>query len=79
MRNYIKQSGACFVGNPVGWTPLKKDDLGLFWTVLWTLLVNLRVQKAAIRILILGEKYENYEDGLLIANLESLKERRKKL
>ena len=37
-----------------------------------------RVQKAAIR-LILGEKYENYEDGLLRANLESLKERREKL
>ena len=28
--------------------------------------------------LILGEKYENYEDGLLKANLESLKERRQK-
>ena len=37
-----------------------------------------RVQKAAIR-LILGERYENYEDGLLRANLESLKERREKL
>ena len=37
-----------------------------------------RVQKAAIR-LILGEKYENYEDGLLRTNLESLKERREKL
>ena len=37
-----------------------------------------RVQKAAIR-LILGEKYETYEDGLLRANLESLKERREKL
>ena len=37
-----------------------------------------RVQKAAIR-LSLGEKYENYEDGLLRANLESLKERREKL
>ena len=78
MRNYIKQSGACFVGHPVGWTPLKKDDLGLFWTVLWTLLVNLRVQKAAIRLLILGENYENYEDGLFKAK-ESQKERREKL
>merc|ERR1712208_58434 len=29
--------------------------------------------------LILGEKYETYEDGLLRANLESLKERREKL
>ena len=28
---------------------------------------------------ILGEKYENYEDGLLRTNLESLKERREKL
>merc|ERR1712055_819793 len=37
-----------------------------------------RVQKAAIR-LILGERYETYEDGLLRANLESLKERREKL
>ena len=37
-----------------------------------------RVQKAAIR-LILGEKNETYEDGLLRANLESLKERREKL
>ena len=33
-----------------------------------------RVKKAAIY-----EKYENYEDGLLRANLESLKERREKL
>ena len=32
-----------------------------------------RVQKAVIR-LILGEKYKNYEDGLLKVNLESLKE-----
>ena len=31
-----------------------------------------RVQKSAIR-LILDEKYKNYEDGLLKANLESLK------
>ena len=38
----------------------------------------LRFQTAAIR-LVLGEKYENYEDGLLRANLESLKERREKL
>ena len=37
-----------------------------------------RVQKAAIR-LILGEKYENYEGGLLKTNQESLKEKRKKL
>ena len=37
-----------------------------------------RIQKAAIR-LIQGEKYETYEDGLLRANLESLKERREKL
>ena len=37
-----------------------------------------RVQKAAIR-LILGERYETYEDGLLRANLESMKERREKL
>ena len=37
-----------------------------------------RVQKAAIR-LILGEKYENYEDGLLRTNLESPKEGREKL
>ena len=37
-----------------------------------------RVQKAAIR-LILGERYETYEDGLLRTNLESLKERREKL
>ena len=36
-----------------------------------------RVQKAAKR-LILGEKYKNYENGLLRANLESLKERRGK-
>ena len=37
-----------------------------------------RVQKAAIR-LILVEKYETFEEGLLRANLESLKERREKL
>ena len=37
-----------------------------------------RVQKAAIR-LILGDKYENYENGLIKANLESLKDRRKAL
>ena len=37
-----------------------------------------RVQKAGIR-LILGVKYDNYEDGVLRANLESLKERREKL
>ena len=37
-----------------------------------------RVQKAAIR-LILGEKYKNYEGGLLKTNQESLKEKRKKL
>ena len=30
-------------------------------------------------ILFLGEKYNNYEDGLLRANLESLKKRREKL
>ena len=34
-----------------------------------------RVTKAAIR-LILGDKYKNYEDGLLRSNLESLEERR---
>ena len=34
-----------------------------------------RVQKAAIR-LSLGEKYENYEDGILTTNLEQIKERR---
>ena len=34
-----------------------------------------RVQKTAIR-LILGEKYENYEDWLLKANLDSLREKR---
>ena len=37
-----------------------------------------RVQKAAIRI-ILGQKYENYEDALIKVNLDSLKERREKL
>ena len=36
------------------------------------------VKKAAIRF-ILGKKYVNYEDELLRANIESLKERRKKL
>ena len=34
-----------------------------------------RVQKAAVR-LILGNKYENYEDGLISANLDSLNVRR---
>ena len=34
-----------------------------------------RVQKAAVR-LILGNKYENYEDGLIKANLDSLNVRR---
>ena len=37
-----------------------------------------RVQKAAIRI-ILGQKYEKYEDALIKVNLDSLKERREKL
>ena len=37
-----------------------------------------RVQKAPIR-LILGEKYENYEDELLRATLEPLKELSEKL
>ena len=37
-----------------------------------------KISKAAIR-LILGEKYENYKDGLLRANLEPIKERREKL
>ena len=37
-----------------------------------------RVQKAALKI-ILGEKYENYEDGLVKANLESLENRREML
>ena len=37
-----------------------------------------RVQKAAVR-LIIGDKYENYEDGLIKANLESLKDRREGL
>ena len=32
------------------------------------------VQKPVIR-LILSEKYDNYEDGLLRANIESLKQR----
>ena len=45
----------------------------------WKNALNLeRVQKAAIR-LILGERYETYEDGLLRANIESMKERREKL
>ena len=35
-----------------------------------------RIQKAAKR-LILGEKYKNYENGLLRANLESTKEEEK--
>ena len=37
-----------------------------------------RVQKSAVRI-ILGTKYENYEDGLLKVNLETLKDRRTEL
>ena len=37
-----------------------------------------KVQKPALR-LVLGEKYDNYADGLLRANLEPLKERREKL
>ena len=37
-----------------------------------------RVQKAAIRI-ILGQKYEKYEDALIKVNLDSLRERREKL
>ena len=37
-----------------------------------------RVQKSAVK-LILGEKYENYEEGLIKANLDSLKDRRELL
>ena len=37
-----------------------------------------RVQKAAVRIII-GKEYTNYEDALIKADLESLKERRENL
>ena len=45
---------------------------------IWNPLDLERVEKAAIR-LILGKKNENYEDGLLRANLWSLNKRREKL
>ena len=44
---------------------------------IWNPLDLERVEKAAIR-LILGKKNENYEDGLLRANLESLIKRSEK-
>ena len=45
----------------------------------WKNALNLeRVQKAAIR-LILGERYETYEDGLLRANLRVSERKKRKI